>query len=197
MRGDCKMSTTVTPGQHFTRLFDFSGREDRASFWPYAALAFGIVTVAAMLVLLPTVLGAMQAMQAFAAQHPDQVTTVRSSGQVSVSVHGEQPAFISAGSIVLYLVVTFGSAILLYAAAVVRRLRDAGRSGAWGLLPMPFILYSSVQMPRVFGMIGAGVQPDRTLFFSIFVSNLFYLLSLLGLIVLLAGRSSPESSGHR
>jgi len=190
--GDYGMTQTVTLRQHFAKLFDFSGREDRASFWPYAALAFGIIMIAGMLIFIPTTMGAIQAMQQFAVEHPEQVTTVSGPGQYSISVQGDHPAFMPVGSIVLYLVVTFGLAILLYAAAVVRRLRDSGKSGAWGLIPLPFILYSSVQMSRVFAMIGTGGRPDMTLFMSIFVSNLLYIVSLLGLIVLLAWRSEPE-----
>lgn len=38
------MPATVTIGGHFKRLFDFAGRENRASFWPYAALAFVLLT---------------------------------------------------------------------------------------------------------------------------------------------------------
>lgn len=187
------MASTVTVRQHFSRLLDFSGREDRASFWPYAAVAFLILMIIGMLVFIPILLSAFHSMQQFAVQNPDQVTTVHTTDTYSVSVHGDHPAFLRAEEIVLYLATTFGSAILLYAAAVVRRLRDTGRSGAWGLLPLPFILYSSVQMPRMFAGIGSGTEPDMTLFFSIFVSNLFYLVSLVGLIVLLAARSRPAA----
>jgi len=134
----------------------------------------------------------MHAMQQFAAQHPDQAEITSGPGQYSISVQGKHPEFVPAGSIALYLVVTFGLAILLYAAAVVRRLHDRGKSGLWGLIPLPFTIYSSAQMPRMFAFVGAGTQPDMTLFFSIFLSNLFYIIALIWLIVLLAGQSESE-----
>jgi uncharacterized membrane protein YhaH (DUF805 family) len=189
------MSATVTLGEHFKRLIDFSGREDRASFWPYAAVAFVIIMIGGMIIFVPMMMGAMQEMQQFAAQHPEQVTVTKGPGQYSISVRGDHPAFFPPESLAIYLVVTFGLAFLLYAAATVRRLRDREKSGFWGLMPLPFILYSSIQMPRVFSSVGPGAQPDMALFFSIFLSNLLYIITLIWLIVLLAGQSAPERDG--
>lgn len=73
-----------------------------------------------------------------------------------------------------YLAVTIGLAIALYAAAVVRRLHDRGRSGAWGLMPLPFLLYTSIPMARLFGSTTRGGQPDMTLFLTLAISNILY-----------------------
>jgi uncharacterized membrane protein YhaH (DUF805 family) len=181
------MSATVALPEHFVRLFDFTGREDRASFWPYAALAFVIIMVAGMVIFVPMMSHAMTAMQQFAVQHPDQATVTSGPGQYSIFVRGNSPQFMPAGSVALYLAVSFGLAILLYASAVTRRLHDRGKSGFWGLMPLPFIIYSSIQMPRMFAFVGAETQADMTLFFSIFFSNLLYIVTLIWLIVLLAG----------
>lgn len=183
------MTADVTLWEHFTRLFDFRGREDRASFWPYAAVAFILIMAAGMVIFVPMMSRAMHEMQQFAAQHPDQATVTSGPGQYSISVRGDHPDFMPAKSVALYLAVTFGLAILLYAAAVVRRLRDRGKSGFWGLMPLPFILYSSIQMPRMFASVGGSTQPDMALFFSVFLSNLLYIVTLIWLIVLLAGSS--------
>ena len=183
------MSASVSLTDHFKRLFDFAGREDRASFWPYAAVAFIIIMVAGSIIFIPMMIGSLTAMQQFAAQHPDQATITSGPGQYSISIQGNHPEFMPAESMALFLGVTFGLAILLYAAAVVRRLHDRGKSGWWGLMPLPFVIYSSVQMPRAFG--AAGDLPGMTLFFSIFLSNLVYIVTLIWLIVLLAGPSEP------
>ena len=190
------MAASISVWGHFKRLFDFAGREDRASFWPYAAVAFIITMVVSMFVFVPMMSNSMLAMQQFAAQHPDQVTTTSGPGHYSVSVQGNHPDFMPAGSVALYLAVTFGLALLLFATAVVRRLHDRGKSGSWGLMPLPFILYSSIQMPRMFASVGTGTQPDMALFFSIFVSNLLYIISLIWLIVLLAGASDPAPNRY-
>ena len=190
------MSTSVSIIDHFMRLFDFRGREDRASFWPYAAVAFIITMIAGMTIFVPMMSRSMHAMQEFAAEHPDQATVTNGPGQYSISVQGTHPDFMPAGSMALFLAVSFGLAILLFAAAVVRRLHDRGKSGFWGLMPLPFILYSSVQMPRMFASVETAIQPDMMLFFSIFLSNLFYMVTLIWLIVLLAGASEPGANRY-
>jgi len=38
--------------EHFSLLLSFGGREDRGSFWPYAALVFGLMTSCNMLMSL-------------------------------------------------------------------------------------------------------------------------------------------------
>jgi uncharacterized membrane protein YhaH (DUF805 family) len=186
------MPTTVGFWEHFRRLFDFKGREDRASFWPYAAVAFVIIIVIGMTIFLPMIDRSMEAMQQYAAQHPDQASATSGPGSYSISVHGNHPEFFPIGPMALYLGVSFGLAILLYAAAVVRRLHDRNKSGAWGLMPLPFIIYSSI----MFGSFGTGSQPDMSLFFSIFFSNMLYVITLIALIVLLAGASDPEPNKY-
>lgn len=188
------MSATVPIVEHFKRLFDFGGREDRASFWPYAAVAFIITIIVGTAIFVPMMSRAMHAMQEFAAQHPDQATVTRGPGQYSISVQGHHPGFMPAHSIGLFLAATFGVAILLYAAAVVRRLRDRGKSVLLGLMPLPFIIYSAVQVPKMFALVGSGGQPDMTTFASIFLSNLLYMITLIWLVVLLAGPSAPASN---
>jgi uncharacterized membrane protein YhaH (DUF805 family) len=84
--------------------------------------------------------------------------------------------------------IVFAATVLLLAASVARRLHDTGRSGAWGLMPLPFIIYAMVMMPRLFG---ASDIADG-LFFSVFINNFLYLASLLLLVVLLA---KPSKSG--
>lgn len=187
------MSTKVGLWEHFIRLFNFRGREDRASFWPYAAVAFIIVMGAGMIIFVPMMMRSMQAMQSYAAEHPDQATITSGPGNYAISVEGYHPEFFDAGSMALYLAVTFGLAILLYAAAVVRRLHDRGKSGLWGLMPLPFIIYSSIMMPRVFASAG---ESDVGLFFSIFFSNMLYIVTLIWLIVLLAGPSGPAPNRY-
>ena len=183
------MSAKVTLVEHFKRLFDFTGCEDRASFWRFAALVFIVITFVGMIIFVPIMTHAIYQMQQFAAEHPDQAVITSSLGQYSISVRGDHPEFIAAGSIAKFLIVTFGLAILLYAAAVVRRLHDRGKTGLWGLMPLPFILYSTFQMPQMFASIGSGSEPSITLFLSVFISNFLYIITLIWLIVILAGPS--------
>lgn len=160
------MSTTVGLMAHFGRLFDFKGREDRASFWPYAALVYGIMTVCTMIMMMLL----MQPM-------------TFSSDQTN-SLMPDLSLF--AGGMLLTAVV----ALVLYAAAVARRLHDAGLSGLWGLMPLPFLIVSMVQMRNLFTSFGSGsVAMDG--FYLIFFSNMIYILTIIALIVLLSRRSDP------
>lgn len=171
--------------QHFGRLFDFRGREDRASFWPYAALVFVIDSILGMLIFIPMMTRSMAQMESYAAANPGQANVTSGPGNYSVSVSGNHSEFFDSRSMAMYLAVTFGVALLLYSAAVTRRLHDRGKSGWWGLMPVPFILYSSIAMPAIFA---SGGQPDTSLFFSIFFSNMLYIVTLIWLIVWLASR---------
>ncbi|WP_404710864.1 hypothetical protein [Sphingomonas sp. MMS24-J13] len=47
------MPASVSLFEHFKKLFDFGGREDRASFWPYAAVALIIIMVAGATIFGP------------------------------------------------------------------------------------------------------------------------------------------------
>jgi len=186
------MAARIGLFEHFNRLFDFKGKEDRASFWPYAALVFVIVMVIGMIIFVPMMAHSMEAMQQYATEHPDQATIASGPGQYSISVQGNHPEFFDGQSMALYLVVSFGLSILLYAAAVTCRLHDHGKSGWWGLMPLPFILYSTIMMPRAF----ASPVENMTVFFSIFFSNTFYIITLIVLIVFLASASDPAANRY-
>jgi uncharacterized membrane protein YhaH (DUF805 family) len=185
------MSATIGLWEHFKRLFDFKGREDRASFWPYAALVFGFSVVGMFAVMIPAMATTMGKMQRFAAEHPDQVNVVSGPGQYSMTIEGNHPELMPdftamiGGVTIITLVV-----VLLYVAAVVRRLHDRDRSGWWGLMPIPFLLFSFIQMPRFFSIPEIERQPDLGVFFSVLLSNMLYLIALVALIVLLAGAST-------
>src|SRR6476620_8597971 len=118
---------TVGILEHFQRLFDFRGREDRASFWPYAALVYGIMMVASSAAIIPTMQSAMKTAT---------IATPRS----GTSPFPEMQFFFN---VILVMTIV---AVILYAAAVVRRLHDAGLRGFWGLMPLPFLFFGMIRM---------------------------------------------------
>lgn len=160
------MPNPITRG--FSNLTRFSGRDTRAQFWPYAALAFALYQVLGPVVLIPTVLPVLSG--------PNSSTATFLNAFIPFMV----------GSLLFFL-----AFVGLLAAAVARRLHDSGRTAIWGLLPLPFLAYSGTMFFRLFTQFRAGA-PDTGLFFtSIFVSNLLYLVGLVALVVLLALRSTP------
>lgn len=191
------MSAEVGLLEHFRKLASFKGREDRASFWPYAALVLGIVMLAGALMSLPMMAWLMQASPQFAAPDPGDVGFSPDLGGLPIPAQSQLagPA-LPVGFLAAYFAATFGLAVLLFAAAVERRLHDRGKSGAWGLMPLPFLAYTSVQMIRLFGSVTAAEEPDMGLFFTIAVSNILFWAALLSLIVLLAGASEPDPNVH-
>ena len=174
-------------------LTKFSGRETRATFWPYVGFLIGLAMIGMMAVMLPAMVKTFGKMQQFAQTHPDQATIESGPGNYSISIQGNHPellpdmgAFITGNAAMCVVVVC------LLAAAVARRLHDRGKSGAWGLLPIPFLSFGLVMMPKIFNQ----SPPDMTLFFTIFFNNMIYLAALIRLIILLAGQGTAAENRH-
>lgn len=191
------MSSKVGLLEHFRKLASFSGREDRASFWPYAALALAIVWLASALMTLPMMAWLMEATPQFAVPDPGKAALASDPSEFSLPAKGQNAGpLLPAGFLAAYLAVTLGLAVLLYAAAVVRRLHDCGRSGAWGLMPLPFLAYMAVQSARLFGSMTEGAELEMSRFFTIALSNILFWAALLALVVLLAGASDPAPNSY-
>ncbi len=152
---------------HFRLLFSFGGREDGASFWPYAALVFGIMTTLNMLIMLPMLMSVGSILET---GMPPEVSTF-----------------------MIYFAVMTLLAILLYAAAVVRRLRDTGRSPLWALLPLPFAIGSTLGMMQMFTNPFDFIPPEMTMFQLSMACNALYTLSVIALIFMLTLRSASPS----
>lgn len=183
------MPATIGLWEHFARLLDFEGREDRASFWPYAAVVFIIVMIVSAAIFVPMMVHAMGEVHRYAGQHPSGVTYSNGPGGTGITIHARHhPRFFSRTWMMLYFATTFGLSILLYGAAVVRRLHDRGMSGMWALMPLPFIIYSSFVLPVVFASSG---PPNVAVFVTSFVSNILYLIAIIVLVIFLASAGTP------
>jgi uncharacterized membrane protein YhaH (DUF805 family) len=192
-----QVSAKVSLLEHFRKLASFKGREDRASFWPYAALVLGIVMVAGALMSLPMMAWLIQATPQFTPPDPGDVNVFAEAGDFSIPAQDQFAGpVLPLGFLAAYLGVTLGLAVVLYAAAVVRRLHDRGSSGWWGVMPLPFLVYTSIMAMRLFGSMTRGEPPDLVLFFTLAVSNILCWAALLALVVLLAGASDPERNRY-
>lgn len=170
------MTATVELWEHFRRLFDFRGREDRASFWPYAGLVYGLMTIMSVVVIFAVVSSLMPVGGTF-------------------GTDAGAPFFPGIDLFFVGMALLLAVTVLLYAAAIVRRLHDGGLSGFWALMPVPFLLFSIVRMWSLFGSFGTA-QPEMGSFHPLFASNLMYILTVIALIVLLARRSDPQPNRH-
>ena len=174
-------------GYHLKNLANFRGREERRQFWPWVGLVMVISMGGMASAIAPVIHDAFAKVRRFAIEHPDQVTATRGPGSYSVQVHGYHPELLpDLDALVGGAGVVVTGAVLLLAAAVVRRLHDCGRRGLWGALPLPFLASGLALMPRLFHM----ADPDLGLFALLFANNLIYIASLVLLVVLLTGRGT-------
>lgn len=170
---------------HLTRLFDFSGRENRQPFWLWILIVYGVQTAASMIIMVPMMLSmsrstAMLAQydQAYLDQHPEVAS------RVMMGVMGSffRNIMVFSGVMALLLFV-------LVAAAVVRRLHDTNRSGLWAL-PLAVTQLATlgsylVIIPRFFTKVvalGPNPPPDAVNGVFAAIVPLFALTFLLGIV---------------
>lgn len=175
------------------RLFLFSGRESRELFWPYVGAVYLATMVGGMAIFVPTFISTFARAQQFAVDHPDQATVTTGPGTYSIQIEGNHPELAPdfVGLLVPVAIVTAIAAALL-AAAVTRRLHDRGMSGAWGLLPLPFLASGFLLMGQAFSSMDGDISQVGFLF----LNNLTYLAALGLLAFLLAGKTQPHDNRY-
>jgi uncharacterized membrane protein YhaH (DUF805 family) len=177
-------------GDHLRSLARFSGREKRQPFWLWVFVVVAVATISWMAVFLPVVIGAFGRMEQFARRHPDQVTRTVGPGSYSIQVHGNHPELMPDGTLLIPAISVISLvAIVLLAAAVARRLHDSGRSGWWGVIPVPFLIAGFAVISVVFSSFDQTATSDGepgAAFFGYFalmmINNLLYFAAL-GLLV--------------
>ena len=178
----------------FANLFNFRGRDTRAQFWPYAGIVVCLMMAAMMVVMMPPILSSMERMQRFANEHPDLAQVTQAGAGYAIRVEGYHPELMpDFGHLLWGIALVTAMGVALLAAAVARRLRDAGVAPMLGVLPVPFLFLGIGAMSRVF----AATDSAMGWFMLLFVNNLLYLGSLVVLIVLLCRPSRTSASMER
>lgn len=173
---------------HLRNLGRFSGRDPRKMFWPWA---IGLM-ITTMMVMTAVMIPAMVRMTALARQYPERSQISVGPGTYSVQINGHVPEMAPIMTTILIGVAIIAAVnILLLAASVTRRLHDRGKSGLWGLLPLPFLATGLVLMPMIFGSIERD-GPPMNLFFAGFFNNIIYLATL-GYLIFLLARSGERT----
>ncbi len=181
---------------NLSRLTDFKGRETRGQFWPWAGCVFVGVFVVWSVAVGSVIGGTISKMAAWAEAHPEQATVTTVGGSTSIVIQGSHPEFAPDFSTLFWdlggMIVLI---VVLLAAAVARRLHDCGRSGLWGLAPLPFLAFGLTVMSIMMGHPGTAADgPDMRLFFAIGLNNIVYLGVLLTLIIQLSRAGSREAN---
>lgn len=183
----------------FSKLTQFSGRDTRGEFWPYAGTVFAMVMVLGGMAGAVVMSRIVAELAPYATEEPVLIAPVAPSDQVLVKVENPppsdmapmpdlQPFFLLQGATVLV-------AIALLAAAVSRRLHDRDMPAWWGLAPVPFVVFGLVGFQQVFRGFSTGA-PDFGLFGLLFLNNIAYLVALVTLIILLAQPGKPGPNRH-
>jgi len=178
---------------NLARLVQFGGRETRGQFWPFVAAVIALDFVITPIAMVPLI----ARMQRVAAAHPEQATIAAGTGSYSITLHGAHPE-LNDGVLGFALAMAVMSVVTvaLLSAAVVRRLHDGGRTGIWGLLPLPFLATGMIGMFVVMPTFGSSGSGSSVLL--MFAIIMVYNLLLLVLIVLLAlpGTKGPNRYGE-
>lgn len=171
-------------------LLRFSGRDRRATFWLYALAVVGVCMVLGNALLAPIMLDAFAGAEHIAIDHAASPPVEPPGEDMIMVVEGGVPGLPDFRLFFLVTILTAVATVALLAAAVSRRLHDSGRSGLWGLMPLPFLTASLIGFPIMMSGFVSPAGPDFSLFGLLFVSNLAYMTTLVVLIVLLSLRST-------
>ena len=183
------MSNPIVAG--LTGVAQFEGRDSSGRFWAYAGLVLALAFVVMCVPFAIEMNKTFEAFNSFAAEHPELTTVQRGPGQVSIRVEGFHPELMpDFGRLLTTMGLVVAGVVGLLAAAVARRLHDTGRSGVWGLAPLPFLAFG------IFGFEGLiegfmTDDPDLRLFAGLMLNNMIYLLTLAGLVWMLGSAGTP------
>ncbi|WP_122465487.1 DUF805 domain-containing protein [Brevundimonas lutea] len=180
-----------------TLIGRFTGRDSRGQFWPYALSVFAVFTIG-LFVTMPLAMSSMFGeMNAFAQAHPDQATVTVGSGGYSVQLHeGAEPLpDFDMTPMFVAMAVWVAAIAVMTAAAVTRRLHDRGLTGWIAILPLALLVLGLALFPRMMNSFTSDT-PDMGLFGLVMLTNVAYLISLGGLVVLLALPGQPRPNRH-
>lgn len=174
----------------FTKLTQFSGRDSRGEFWPFAGVVFALTTVISGMAAGALMSRAMASyttpqlvLSPVAPSAPVLLETVEAPPTEMPPMPDFEPFFWLQGATAILI-------IGLLAAAVARRLHDRNTPGWVGLAPVPFLLFGIIGFATVFRQFGEEA-PNFGLFGLLFLNNILYMIALVTLIVLLALRGTP------
>jgi uncharacterized membrane protein YhaH (DUF805 family) len=184
-------------GRGFANLFNFSGRDRPGQFWPYAGLLVIVQMAIGAMAMMQMMMTVFLRIEDYARTHPDEVRIETGPGGEQVMHMERLPPELMPDFSVLAPIIAFNALamVLLLAAAVARRLHDRGKSGLWGLLPVPFLAGGLFFMTNLFATF-RGEEPNLRLFGFAFLNNLLYLAMLACLVVMLVKRGDEGENRY-
>jgi len=188
------MLASVT--HNLRNLANFSGRDAKSQFWPYAGIILGLSLGVLMLAWVPEFIASFARAEAFALANPDMATIIQEPGSKTIIIHEFHPDLMpNFGWLFGSLGLVCAILVMMVAASVARRLRDRGKTWLWAVPPPIFLIIGAVGMQTLFAAFArdeAGPEMFGA-FMLLFANNAAYLGSLGYLVYLLAGDSKTES----
>lgn len=167
-------------------LMRFAGRDTGAQFWPYAIFIFVVQSIISLALTLPIIVRAMinafqlGVQQAITNSGRPRAADQQAFAQINSGIYSDMGSMLTVTAPIFTAVL-----VILLAAAIARRLHDRGMSGYWGLMPLPFTVFSILTMPKLFAAFATHtVEGDW--FAGLLINNFLYFAALILLIVLLA-----------
>ena len=174
----------------------FSGRDRPGQFWPYAILLFLLSIVAAVAVIVPAMIDMLVRIQRFVIEHPEGLPPPSDPYDPAAAPLPPElmPDFSGTALPMAAVNLVF---VLLLAAAVVRRLHDADRTGWWALLPVPFMAVGAASWESAMAMSAGAPMAADPATMLLMLNSLFYWVAAIALVVMLvqAGTPGPNRYG--
>jgi len=180
------MSVAASVRHNVPRLLRFSGRDSRAQFWPWAIAVFLLGMALDLIAMIPVMTEMMRRMFAYVEAHPEGLPQPQPGGPpLPPELMPDFTGFTLIAGAVGVLT------ILLWAAAVVRRLHDRDRSGWWGAAILPFQIAALLLGPSASKAMLSGATPSRPLALAASLNSAAYWIAFIVLLVILAGNGTP------
>lgn len=179
----------------FRKLTQFSGRDTRGEFWPYAGVVFALMMILGGVAGFVVMAGITGEFVPPVVAPAASASSLAPSDTVRVEVVETYPSpFAVMPDFTLFFWVQ-GATVLVFiglmAAAVVRRLHDRNLPGWWGLAPVPFVTFGVFGVLLMLKTIMDTGMPNFALGGLLFLNNLLYMVTLIGLIIVLAQKGTP------
>lgn len=180
------MSGAASVRHNVARLLRFSGRDSRAQFWPWAIAVFLLGMVLDIIAMIPMMTEMMRRMFAYIKAHPEGLPQPQPGGPpLPPELMPDFSGFTQIAGAVGVLTV------LLWWAAVVRRLHDRDRSGWWGAVILPFQIAAILLAPPASKAMLSGAVQSRPVALIASLNGAGYWIAFIFLLVILAGNGTP------
>ena len=176
----------------YANILNFSGREGKEQFWTFAGMHLIAAMFAYMVGFMFFMREVFARMQQFAIENPDKATVSSGPDHYSIRIQGHHPELMPDLAPVVGLTISIALLLaIVIGASATRRLHDSGWRGFIALIPLALLFLGLFQMRELFASVD---KSEMGTFLNGFGINIAYIVSLIGLVLLLAKNGDPEEN---